>query len=107
MIKVNVTIQNDKIHALLVSGHANSGEYGKDLVCAAVSAVVIGGLNAIQCHADYAIKIDDGYVSLEAKSLPNGHDQIVLETIVTGLLTIEQNYRKYIKIKQERTDNNE
>ena len=104
MIKVNVTIQKDKVKSLLVSGHANSGEYGKDLVCAAVSAVVIGGLNSLENHANYLIEIKDGYVSLNAKSLANAHDEVVLDTIITSLLTIEQNYRKYIQITQERTD---
>ena len=45
MIRVKVTYQKEIVTSLTVSGHANSGEYGKDLVCAGVSAVVVGGLN--------------------------------------------------------------
>ena len=29
-------------------GHANSGDYGKDIVCAAISAVILGGINALK-----------------------------------------------------------
>lgn len=104
MIKVKVTYHLDNITNLTVSGHANSGEYGKDLVCAGVSAIVIGGLNAIENKQDYDIEIKDGFVDLHAKTLPTTHDQIVLKTMVTSLHTIEQSYRKYIKITNERTD---
>jgi uncharacterized protein YsxB (DUF464 family) len=41
-----------------VKGHANSGAYGHDLVCAAVSAVVTGACNAIETSEDFQIKID-------------------------------------------------
>lgn len=104
MIKVKVTYQKEIVTSLTVSGHANSGEYGKDLVCAGVSAVVVGGLNSLRNHSDFTIDIKDGYVNVKANTLPSNPDHIVLETIVTSLLTIEQNYRKYIKITQERTD---
>jgi len=104
MIKVKVTYKQELITSLVVSGHANSGEYGHDLVCAGVSAVVIGGLNALESHKDFTIDIKDGLASVKASTLPSARDQIVLSTIVTSLLTIEQNYRKYIKISQERTD---
>ncbi len=104
MIKVKVTFQKDDIKAIHISGHAQSGEYGRDLVCAGVSAVVIGGLNALERHDDFNIEVADGLVSVKAKTLLQTHDQIVLETILTSLQTIQQNYRKYIKISQERTD---
>ena len=104
MIKVKVTKKHGQIIALVVSGHANSGEYGKDLVCAGVSAVVIGGLNSLQQKSHCDIEVNDGYVSINAKKLLIEHDAIVLETIVTSLLTIEKNYHKYIKITEERID---
>ena len=77
---------------------------GHDLVCAGVSAVIMGGLNGLENHENFIIDVKDGYVSLIAKSLPSKRDEIVLATITTSLLTIEQSYRKYIKITQERTD---
>jgi uncharacterized protein YsxB (DUF464 family) len=33
--------------SLEAKGHANSAPYGADLVCAAVSAVILGGFNAL------------------------------------------------------------
>ena len=42
MIKVLVKQNNNQIVNLSITGHADSGEYGKDLVCAGVSTVGIG-----------------------------------------------------------------
>lgn len=104
MINVHVTRKHNQIALLSVKGHANSGEYGKDLVCAGVSAVVIGGLNSLTHTKQYDIDVKDGYVKVDTKLLQEEHDQIVLETIIISLQTIEQNYRKYIKITEERID---
>lgn len=46
MIKVNLIKTNDIVTGLQVTGHAKSAEYGKDLICAAVSAILTGGFNA-------------------------------------------------------------
>lgn len=39
MVRVKYTVK-ENTHTLLVSGHANYGEYGKDIVCAGVSALI-------------------------------------------------------------------
>lgn len=39
MIKARYKVEGD-IHTLVVLGHANYAEYGKDIVCAGVSALV-------------------------------------------------------------------
>ena len=39
MVKVKYTVE-DKTYTLEVTGHANYDEYGKDIVCAGVSALV-------------------------------------------------------------------
>ena len=47
MIKIQINKTNNKYSSLIVSGHSNYDEHGKDIVCAGVSAVVTGGLNAL------------------------------------------------------------
>ena len=47
MIKVLVKQNNNQIVNLSITGHADSGEYGKDLVCAGVSTVGIGEMNML------------------------------------------------------------
>ena len=48
MISVNVSFIGNDVKSLTVSGHANYDKYGKDIVCAGVSAVVTGGINALE-----------------------------------------------------------
>ena len=41
---IKVEIENNKIE---IKGHANYDDYGKDIVCASVSSIVITTINAI------------------------------------------------------------
>ena len=99
MIKVLIKREENKFVSLEVKGHANSAENGKDLVCAGVSAVINGGLNNLQELKKFDIKSSDGYAYVEAKEAISSHDEVVIETIITGLKTIEESYSQFITIK--------
>ena len=47
MIKVNVKYNNNKVYELVIKGHAGYDVHGKDIVCAAVSAMAITTVNNI------------------------------------------------------------
>ena len=47
MIKIKVLKKDEIIKSVTTKGHANFAEYGKDIVCAGVSAIMVGGLNSI------------------------------------------------------------
>ena len=47
MIKVQIKRNNKYITQIKIKGHAQFGEYGKDLVCAGVSAVATGICNTL------------------------------------------------------------
>lgn len=103
MINVLVEKKADQITRLSVDGHADFAELGSDIVCAGVSAVVIGGLNAID-------KLDDEVVfDLSYNEDITGHityrsikstskEQLILQSILISLQTIQENYSKYIDI---------
>ena len=98
MISVNVTFIGKDVKSLTVSGHANYDQYGKDIVCAGVSAVVTGGINALESEIE-SIKIinEDNKLVVEVIN-SNEKIQIILNTILIQLKTIEKSYKKYIKI---------
>ncbi|MEJ1306834.1 ribosomal-processing cysteine protease Prp [Latilactobacillus sakei] len=49
MIKADFIVNADsQIISFQITGHADSGPYGSDIVCAAVSAVSIGTINSLQ-----------------------------------------------------------
>ena len=47
MIKVDVKKVNNEITNIHISGHSEYDEFGKDIVCASVSSIVITSVNAI------------------------------------------------------------
>src|SRR5690625_5390348 len=106
MIVVKVFRENNKITAFELSGHAESGPYGYDLVCAGVSAVSFGVVNAIDalCKIDLVIEQENegGYLHV---SIPNDINQelsdkvqLLLEGMIISLQTIEREYSQFIKI---------
>lgn len=100
MIKVIIKYKDFNIFSSLsIKGHAESGPYGQDLVCAGVSAIVLGGINNLT-DKDYLINTDEenGNVEIVHLGKISNHDQIVIDTIIVQLKAIEQSYPKNIKI---------
>jgi uncharacterized protein YsxB (DUF464 family) len=100
MIKVTIEKNNTKVISLEVSGHSNYDEKGKDIVCAGVSAIVVGGLNALLNENKKAINYEckEGYASIFVKEIDNDNINKILDVITTQLYTIEESYPKFIKI---------
>ena len=104
MIKVLVKQNNNQIVNLSITGHADSGEYGKDLVCAGVSTVGNGAMNMLAKKGFLAkglgtIEINEGYINV----VVNHTDevcQVVLETLVVTLETMVESYGRFIKISK-------
>ena len=99
MIKVTISYCNNCISELEVKGHSNFAPKGSDIVCAGVSAIVIGGLNAIDSivennNIDY--EVSDGYVRMS--NLSNVEVQNILKIIIIQLKSVEDSYSKHIKI---------
>lgn len=100
MISVNVSFIGKNIKKFIVSGHAEYDEAGKDLVCAGVSAIVIGGINALENEiANLSIINKKNELGVEVIN-DNDKIQIILNTIYIQLKTIEESYSKYIKINR-------
>lgn len=102
MIKVSVDYRGSGFASLEVKGHANSGAFPHDLVCAAVSAVVTGACNAIEAGDAFHITLEDGHALIEAPAGVNEHDVTVLETLIIQLKTIEESNKGYLEIKERK-----
>ena len=101
MIKIEVEKSSGAIVSIKACGHAGSGEYGHDLICAGVSAILTGGANAINEKKSFDIKLSSGdaMIRLKDNEMLSTHDEVVLETILVELQTIEESYRKFINIE--------
>ena len=100
MIRVVIKIDesSEKITSIEVKGHAGKDAYGKDLVCAAVSAVMTGGMNALKDH-EYDFLLEEGHAYVKALDIPSDYDAVVLKTIETQLKTIEEAEPEFVRIE--------
>ena|SRR5690625_7993277 len=109
MIEVVVYRESEEIHAFQISGHANSGPYGYDLVCAGVSAVSFGAVNAVLELCDIGLITDQandgGYLYVEIRpSLSyekRAQVQLIFEAMIISLQTIEREYKQFIQITEK------
>ena len=94
MIKIEVTRDKISIH-----GHAMYDDYGKDIVCAAVSSTVTTSIECIASLDEKAVDVDES--SDELTITVNKHDEItdkLIATMIELLKEIEMEYPKNIKI---------
>ena len=86
-----------------MKGHAGYAEYGQDIVCAAVSVLVINTLNSIeQLTSDEPVVHSDENEGLIECSFPKGicdKTVLLIDSMVIGLRGIEQEYgKRYVKL---------
>ena len=101
MIKVKIIKEENLISKIEIKGHSLYAVYGKDIVCAGVSTMVITTVNAIIRYQEKSISYnqDEGYVFL----VVNEHDRVIdllLENLISLLKELEKQYPKNIKINE-------
>ena len=102
MIKVRVKKDNDIITSIKCSGHADFDEYGKDIVCASFSTMVIVSINLILEFDEKAISYTDTnnleIVNIKKDNITN----TVLNNLVNMMYELKESYDKNIDIKEEK-----
>ena len=97
MIKINI-----KQNHIEINGHAMFDDYGKDIVCAAVSSIVITSINGILRLDDKAINYKLSSDGIIIDILKDSRETNLLILNMTSLLKeLEEKYRKNIKIYEE------
>jgi uncharacterized protein YsxB (DUF464 family) len=97
MIQVAIIRKRQSYQMMKVTGHANSAPYGEDLVCAAVSAVITGGINALDLQA-VKVKNTEGLSDLQILDPKHESNQSVYRVMHIQLQTIANDYPKFIRI---------
>ena len=101
MISIQITKKNNNIDKIILKGHAGYAAYGKDIVCAGVSAVLTTSVNAILSFDNEALKI----VSEEPFELQIlSHDEItskLLLNMISLFKEMEESYPKNITVKED------
>lgn len=96
-----------QIVTFTLTGHAEAGPYGSDIVCASVSALAISTINGIDALAGVAPKVEaneseGGYLKMDVVSgltqEQTNIEQILLENLLLGLQSIEAENSEFIQI---------
>ncbi len=93
---IKVEIKNNKIE---IKGHANYDDYGKDIVCASVSSIVITTINAIIEFDPESIYYEDLNNRILIEKLKD--DDItnkLINNMIELLEELEKSYKDNIKI---------
>ncbi|MDD3205266.1 MAG: ribosomal-processing cysteine protease Prp [Lachnospiraceae bacterium] len=106
---ITITILKEKsgnIIGLHTLGHAGFAEYGEDIVCAAVSMLVINTINSLdillresfECTQDE----EKGIINLHFNQIPSDNAKLLMDSMILGLKEVKKQYgKKYILLKFE------
>ena len=102
MITVTIHRSNDSYAGFKVVGHAGYAEEGYDIICAAVSVLVVNAVNSIETFTDdkFEAKEDDGYVSIRFTAPVTEKGKLLMDSLILGLTEIEHSYNnRYLTVK--------
>ena len=104
MISVILYKKEGNLKGFKVSGHAGYAKKGKDIICAAVSSLVITTVNALESFTEDEKEIsaseNGAVIEVKFKDLP-GHDaQLLMKSMVLGLKQISEE-NGFVKISDE------
>ena len=96
MITVKVKKREQAYLSFSSKGHAGYAEEGYDIVCAAVSALIITAVNSLDSFTDeeFTVEENDGYVSFQFKQPTSERGTLLMDSLLLGLTQIEQEYHK-------------
>ncbi|HHV12244.1 MAG TPA: ribosomal-processing cysteine protease Prp [Clostridiales bacterium] len=105
---INVSIYKNAenlITGFKLSGHAKFSEHGSDVVCSAVSALVINTINSIESFTSDQFELEQdektGMMEFHVASPMSSNANLLLSSLALGLQGVVDEYSsKYIKINQ-------
>jgi len=91
-----------KIIGFRCSGHAGFAESGQDIVCSAVSVLVINTMNSIESFTrdtfEYKENEESGMIDFKIVSELSNESSLLLNSLFLGLQGIQEEYgQEYIK----------
>lgn len=99
------TLKGQCLSSFILTGHAESGDAGHDLVCSAVSALSISTVNSLDQLANVTFNLETnqqegGYLSLELDQayLSNYDAQLLFKHLLLALKSIEAQYQDNIRV---------
>ena len=97
MIKVSI-IKDNLIKEVKISGHADFADYGKDIVCSAVSSIATTTINNIIALDNKAITYSANEVDILITNNDSEMASKLLDNMIMMLEDLAKDYPKNIKI---------
>lgn len=98
--------QNGEYKRVTCKGHAGFARAGSDIVCSAVSMLVINTINSLDVLAGVKLQLDsdeeEGFIDCMLLESPGENGRLLLDSMVLGLeMVVSQYGKKYLKLKFE------
>lgn len=94
MIHVQIAEKNQECIKVTVKGHAGYAEEGQDIICAAVSILMVNTVNSIETFTEDDFTCDDGdgfmEITVDAEASPD--TKLLMRSLCLGLAGIQQSY---------------
>ncbi|AMV61404.1 ribosomal-processing cysteine protease Prp [Pediococcus damnosus] len=108
MIKVTIKLNSKTgVEQFKMIGHADSGPYGQDIVCAAASVLAINTINSVEqivgVKPETSEDSENGGLLTAKFSSDHSRDQLlqmqaILRSFVIGMNDVANNYSQFIKV---------
>ena len=106
---ISISIHRDsegRAIGVCASGHAGFRRAGKDIVCAAISVLVINTINSIEALTEDAFRCDQDEKSATIDFVmtqePSEQSLLLIQSLLIGIEWTQQNYgSKYITYTEE------
>ena len=111
MTSVVMTKNGETIKEFYLSGHAGFGRKGKDIVCAAVSALSINAVNSLELLCDEKPEVltneKDGFLRCIRKAPYSKEGDLIMKSLELGLKGIASEYgNRYLDVKIQEVETN-
>ncbi len=96
--------KNGEYKKVICEGHAGYGKAGNDIVCCAISVLVINTINSIDELTDTKLEVssreDEGIIECLFPESPDEGSRLLLDSMILGLESVALQYgKKYLKLK--------
>ena len=105
MIRITIYVNEHHVYTGFdVKCHAEFSDPGKDVVCAAVSMLVINTMNAMEAFTEdetsHVSDEEEGTIEFRFRRRPSHDADLLINTMILGLESLEENseYEPYIDI---------
>ena len=102
MITITVKKRNGNYLEFVSKGHAGYAEEGQDIVCAAVSVLIITTVNSLEKFTDdkFDVQEKDGFVSIHFRNDLSERGMLLMDSLLLGLTEIAGSYNnRYLTVK--------